>query len=416
MPTAGQQPQVGAVRRAPAARRTGGDCGVRGRHPVGEVAVGRQPAGRELAAPPLHAHRVVAQPRVGGARLGDGLLQRRAGVLDRLVEGHAEPALGDQQVRHGRRPVAGLHPADRERVGQRPARHQRVDVAVAAGLQPPQRGQQGHQLLDGADTVGTPGGVRRPARHREPEGESPGVGRHQVETGRLRHHAGVRRPAAAQRRVRAETAVLLAGHAREQHVAAQRHARPAQRRDRGQGGDQAGLHVARPAAVQLAVDDPAGERVRSRPGRRVTHRHDVDVAVEHQRGAVPGAGQAADEPPRLVPVHLDAGEVGRGQQLLERQPPVVGLQPGRGEVGREQRLDLVLRVGAADARYGDQRGEPGLGGVSGSVDLVEHPRCPVGHGASLRRANSDGAPSDWRDAPPRLVGQWPRIRPCRGCG
>ena len=132
--------------------------------------------------PPHHSTVAGCSRSHGSARAGLGHreLERGPGVLDRLVERDAEPALGDQQVGHAGRPVAGLHPADRQRVGHRPAGHQRVDVAVAVGLQPLQRGEQRHELLDRADALGTPGGVRREARHPQPEGQRTGVGGHQV--------------------------------------------------------------------------------------------------------------------------------------------------------------------------------------------------------------------------------------------
>ena len=196
------------------------------------------------------------------------------------------------------------------------------------------------------------------------------------------------RPAAAQRREGAEPAVLLAGHAGEQQVAAQRDAGPAYGRDRGERRDQAGLHVARAAAVQLAVDDPPGERVRASTtprGRRSARRRRAPLSISVAPS--PRAGQPADQPPRLVALDLDAGEVGRGEQLVERQPPVVDLEPGRGEVGGEQRLDLVLGVGAAHA--GDARParrSRASVAVGAGVDLVEHAGRPVGHGASLGAA------------------------------
>ena len=186
-------------------------------------------------------------------------------------------------------------------------------------------------------------------------------------------------PAPPQRRVGAESAVLLARHAGHQEVAAERGAGAAYGRHRGDRSDEAGLHVARAAAVQLAGHHLAGERVRAGPGREVAGRHHVHVPVEQQAGSVAAAGQPPDETPGLGALDLDAGEVRRGEQLVERQPPVVHVRPGSREVRGEHRLDLVLGVGAAHAGHPHELGQPGLGPGRRCVDLVEHSRRPVGH-------------------------------------
>ena len=110
------------------------------------------------------------------------------------------------------------------------------------------------------------------------------------------------------------------------------------------------------------------------------------LSISGRAVARAGAGQAADQAPGLVPVHLDAGEVGRGEQLGQRQPPVVDLQAGGGQLDGQQRLDLVLGVGAAHARHGDQLGQPLLRGRRARVDLLQDAGSPVGHAREPRGA------------------------------
>ena len=90
---------------------------------------------------------------------------------------------------------------------------------------------------------------------------------------------------------------------------------------------------------------PAGDARFERIGGplpQVAGRDDVDVTVEHQRRRIAGAGspsgEPADEPPGLVPIDLDAGEVGPGSDLVERDLPVVDVESVVGEdAGRRPR-------------------------------------------------------------------------------
>ena len=85
---------------------------------------------------------------------------------------------------------------------------------------------------------------------------------------------------------------------------------------------------ARPSCRSCRVRTAVRRRPRARTGSvdhciGVAGRHDVDVAVEHQRRHVAAArsppGEPADEPPRLGAIDLDAGEVGTGRDLVERR-------------------------------------------------------------------------------------------------
>ena len=63
-------------------------------------------AARELAAEPVHGHGVLAEPRVGGARGGDRLLEIAARIADGLAERDADASLRDELIGHAARPVA----------------------------------------------------------------------------------------------------------------------------------------------------------------------------------------------------------------------------------------------------------------------------------------------------------------------
>ena len=120
---------------------------------------------------------------------------------------------------------------------------------------------------------------------------------------------------------------------------------------------------------------------------QVTWRHDVDVTVEHQRRRIARAGspsrEPADEPPGLVPIDLDTGEVGPGGDLVERDLPVVDIESVVGEDPGDGRDRLVLGVSAADARDLDELAQDCEHRIDVRVDLVEHAPANVVHVANL---------------------------------
>ena len=191
---------------------------------------------------------------------------------------------------------------------------------------------------------------------------APGVGGYEIERGRLGDDAGVGRPAAGEGAVGAEAAVLLSQNGRHEDVAPELYTRSADALRGPEGGDEPGLHVATAAPEQAASDDARFERIGG-PVPQVAWWDDVDVTVEHQRRRIARAGspsrEPADEPPGLVPIDLDAGEVGPGSDLVERDLPVVDIESVVGEDPGDGRDRLVLGVSAADARDLDEIG-PGL--------------------------------------------------------
>ncbi len=222
--------------------------------------------------------------------------------------------------------------------------------------------------------------------HDETERQRTRVGRDEIEAGGLGDHAGVGRPAAGEGAVGAETAVLLAQNGRHEDVAPELHARPADALGGPEGGDEPGLHVTTAAPEQPAPGDARLERIGG-PLPQVTGRDDVDVTVEHQRrriaAAGPPPGEPADEPPGLVPIDFDAGEVGPGRDLVERDLPVVDIESVVGEDAGDGRDRLVLGVSAADARDLDELAQDFEHRIDVRVDLVEHASANVVHPANL---------------------------------
>ena len=350
--------------------------------PRDEIAGGREASRSELAAPPLDLDRVLTQPRVGRAGLGHGRFQLAAGRLDRLVERHPQPALGDQEVRDGRSPVTGPDDADRERMGQRPPLGHRVHVAVASLLEVLERPPDRPELLQCADPVRPPRGMGGVAPHPQAEGERTGVGRHQGEVRGLRDDAGVGGPAPPQRRVGAEAAVLLALDRGHQQITPQAHPAVPHGLSGPVGRHQTGLHVAGAPPVETPFPDLAGERI-VRPGLPITGRHDVDVPVEHQaRTAVAaagaGAGQPTDQAPRLVALDLHPREVLLGHELLERDPPVVDLEAARRQQLGHPRLRRVLLRAPTDTGDPHQLTHDRDHGRGLLVDRLEHSGLGLG--------------------------------------
>ena len=274
----GQQAKVAAVRSRPHVDRAIAGCDlVGGTHPLDQVAVRREATGRELSAPPLHLDGVIAQPLIAGAGLGHGRFQGCSGGVDRLAERHAEATLGHQQIGHRRRPIASVDGADRQRVGERPARRQRIDRLVASSLERGERLPHRPELLDRADPFGATGCVGRTPMDHEPEGQRSGVRRHQVQARRFRDHARVGTPPTAQHGERPEAAVLLSLHRGDEDVATKLHPGVSDRLQRAQRGDESGLHVTRAPTEHGASGDARARR--GRPTRRPDRR-----SVRHRRG------------------------------------------------------------------------------------------------------------------------------------
>ena len=190
----------------------------------------------------------------------------------------------------------------------------------------PQRREQRQELLHGAHALLAHAAVGGEARHREAEHQRAGLGGDEAELRGLRDHGAVRRVAAQQRRQRARAAVLLTHDAGHAQTAAQAQARLTDRASGLQRAGQAALHVHGAAAVDPAV---AHGRVkgRRRPGRLLAHRHDVDVAVQHEVATAAPLPDPADHAERLVALHLVAPVRVSGQHV-EVGLPLVDCQTG----------------------------------------------------------------------------------------
>ena len=383
-----------------------GDGVVRGGHPVGQVAVGGQPAGRELPAPPLDRRRVVAQPRVGGAAPRPPRARAR--------RGRPRPARPARR-RAGPRPPAGparWTPSRRPAPGRSTAGRPSPSGAISGSTS---RLRSASSRCSAASsgtsfsTALTPS-VRREAcvarpgtRSRKVRAPALAVTRSSpVGSGTTQASA---RPAAAQRGEGAEPAVLLA---RRRRPAAGR--RAAGRRT-GVRRDTAAIAATSPAFMSQAprpCSSPSTTRPENgsgvRPGGRVADRHDVDVPVEHQRRAVAGtvAGQAADQAPGLVPLHLDAGEVGRGEQL-GAAAAASGRPPGRRRPARRPAAPGSRARRRCRPRSGrrDQLGQPLLRGGRARVDLVRGRGQPSRSRSASLGGDGDGAAPPKRDRPAR---------------
>ena len=199
----GHQPQITAVRGDVGLLRGTADDGVRRTDPVDQIAGLRQTPAGELPAPPLDRRRMITEPRITVAGLGDSLLEFVARRLDGLAEGNTEPTFCNEQIRNGGRPVACMDRADLQWIGNVPSPRPRVGVGIATCLQVLQGDQQWHELLDSADTFGSPRSVRCESRNGQAERQCSGICRDEVEVRRFRDDACVCPPAACKRAVRA---------------------------------------------------------------------------------------------------------------------------------------------------------------------------------------------------------------------
>ena len=358
---------------------------------------GGQLAAGERAAGPGEPDRVLGQPRVPGADLGQPGLERLLRGVDRLAQ---------RGRRSGPRRPAGRAPSSPSR-RPAPARSR----ARRGSGRPPKRGSASccrsasNSCSPACTTANSSTALTPRSRMRgvggvpgdlQPEGQRAGVRGDDRLRGRLGDDADVAEVPAPQRRPGAEAAVLLADDAVQRDRAHQPHARRPDGGQRGQRGDDAGLHVAGAAAVDRAVRRGAGRTGRRPRGTRSPGRDDVGVAGEDQGGdAVLGGGQRADDAPRLGPLDLLAGGVGLGRGLGEVDLPGVDVAAEFVEPAGEQVLDLALGGGAADRRDGDQAAEPVDHPVL--VDGVQDPGLGVGEVApwpesGTRRGDALGRP------------------------
>ncbi len=133
---------------------------------------------------------------------------------------------------------------------------------------------------------------------------------------------------------------LLVGVRADDEVAAQPHAEPRQRLGGEHHAADAALHVARAAAVEVAVADLGAPRI-ARPAVDRRGRDDVDVAVQHQRPAAAGAGERRGE---LRPAgELEAGvDLARAGDVGRLRLPDVDGRAARGEAVAEVALQVGL--------------------------------------------------------------------------
>ena len=179
-----------------------------------QVAVRRQPAGCELAAPPLDLGRMFAQPRIGCADLGD----RRSNSARASATGSpsATPRRPSATSRSGTDEAQSPPCSVPIESGcGRPNCDQRVDVAVAAGLELRSACHTGQNFSIALTPSVRRDGVRRGPWTRNRNVSAPALpGTRSSRSARGSH---MRRPASpGEQRERAETAVLLALHGGQQ--------------------------------------------------------------------------------------------------------------------------------------------------------------------------------------------------------
>ena len=143
------------------------------------------------------------------------------------------------------------------------------------------------------------------------------MGVHDLQTGRLGDDGEVRPQALLHQLLDAEKRVLLVHGAGQDHVGRARRLLADEPGERGQHGGHPALHVARPAAVELAVADLAAERVDRHP----VHRHRVLVDFEQNRRAAPRRLVPGDD---VVAQRGDRSALVRHAEVAEEPFQVVG--------------------------------------------------------------------------------------------
>ena len=239
---------------------------------------------------------------------------------------------------------------------------------AALGLEAAQRGEQRHELLDGAHALLAHAAVRRQAVHDEPEHQRAGLGGDHAQASSARPRRR-RRPCG---RAGSSPACRCRRPPRRRRWR-RTGGRAAARRRRGwpsaakSAQHEAALHVDGAAAVDPAVADG---RVpgRRRPGGLVADRHDVDVAVEQQVAAGAAAGGSPAGRRLAIPAH---------------------------DAERLVALDLVAPVRVARrARRGRSATRPSSRPASSHPggDARAAPATPRRRGSGSRSARAEGRP------------------------
>jgi hypothetical protein len=151
--------------------------------------------------------------------------------------------------------------------------------------------------------------------------------------------------------------------------------------------------------VDDAVADRSAPRVAVDPVLQVAGGHDVDVTLQHQRGfgiRLAPPAENTDDAVALVPLRLDAGEVGVGVELIEVELPGVDVEPQLAQLPGVPVLEVGFGVGAGDAGGADQVDELVDEGLL--VDRVEDALlcCAGAHEKTLRHRASSSCSSSMR--------------------
>ena len=179
---------------------------------------------------------------------------------------------------------------------------------------------------------------------------------------------------AGQPRHAGEPAALLVDGGADLDRPLERHAGPADRLGREDGGSEAPLHVRAPAPVDAVAAHRAAERLH-RPA--VAGRHDVEVAVQvHAGPRVPPAANADHVDARVVGPVLGK-PVGRVELCLEAEPAE--------RVADAAGARFVGLAGRIDGRDGDEVGGERDQLAGEGVDRLEEPIEITGHRESRRR-------------------------------
>jgi hypothetical protein len=200
-------------------------------------------------------------------------------------------------------------------------------------------------------------GVRGPPGHLQPERHGARARGDDPTGGGLGDDTCVPEVAAPQRGPRPEAAVLLVDDAVEGHGTDQAHPRRPDRGEGGQGGHDAGLHVARPAAVDRPTGQAGHERVAGPEG-AVAGWDDVGVPGEDEGGTAVPVAVGSDDAPRLGPLDLLTGGIRSRRGLGQVDRPAVDVAVQLLEPAGELVLDLALGGGTPDRRDGDHPAEP----------------------------------------------------------
>src|SRR2546423_1835303 len=199
------------------------------------------------------------------------------------------------------------------------------------------------KLVDGADPFVANRGMRRPPGDPQSERERARLGGDEPQAGRFENVRRIRTIATLGHGKAANSAILLTNNALQDQTASKWEAAFLQ----GGGGADAdrepGLHVAGAAAVEasgLDVCRPGG----GMPGLAVSHRNDVDMAVEDQRAFALVAEQAGHQY-GLGALHLHSGESWMRLQATDVSLETIDLEAGLLQGKGDQVLHRPLLAG-----------------------------------------------------------------------